>query len=293
MRKHRLALLLLIVVFTGACKEAEFDLNKEPEWWFLFEDSSKPTKEEKKEELKQKHKDQIQEQPKPNRKDDFLLSDDSPCEMKRVKEAVQALGYVASIPDLASRLSTIATTEKQRAWGIYVWIASNITYDIETYLQIETRQGYLRTQNAGVVFSTKLGVCEGYSSLFVAVAEEMGMEAIKVHGNARTPLTRIIDEGKADHSWNAVKIDGKWCLLDVTWGSGGISDGKFVRQFNSFWFVTDPNSFVYSHLPQDPKWQLVGNPLSFNDFVKTPYKEVTNTGAFYDCKDAQEQSVKW
>lgn len=30
--------------------------------------------------------------------------------------------------------------------------------------------------------------------------------------------------GDSDHAWNAVYLDGRWHLLDSTWGSGAVDD---------------------------------------------------------------------
>lgn len=30
--------------------------------------------------------------------------------------------------------------------------------------------------------------------------------------------------GDSDHTWNAVYLDGRWHLLDSTWGSGAVDD---------------------------------------------------------------------
>jgi transglutaminase/protease-like cytokinesis protein 3 len=48
-----------------------------------------------------------------------------------------------------------------------------------------------------------------------------------------------------DHEWNAVKIDGRWKLIDVTWASGSVSTqtGKFVPEFNDAYYGTAPEVF--------------------------------------------------
>ena len=32
--------------------------------------------------------------------------------------------------------------------------------------------------------------------------------------------------GDSDHAWNAVYLDGRWHLLDSTWGSGVVDDSS-------------------------------------------------------------------
>lgn len=50
------------------------------------------------------------------------------------------------------------------------------------------------------------GVCESYSEAFLLIAKSAGLDA-------------VIDTGSlsgVNHEWNRVKIDGSWCILDVT-----------------------------------------------------------------------------
>lgn len=44
---------------------------------------------------------------------------------------------------------------------------------------------------------------------------------------------------KGDHSWNAVKINEKWFLIDCTWGVQGI---HVEESQTDFYFLTEPIS---------------------------------------------------
>ena len=74
-----------------------------------------------------------------------------------------------------------------------------------------------------------------------------------------------------NHAWNAVHIDGEWRFVDCTWGSGFVaSDAKFKQQFDEFWFLTDPEIFVYDHFPTHPIWQLLEEPIDIDEFNHKP-----------------------
>ena len=74
-----------------------------------------------------------------------------------------------------------------------------------------------------------------------------------------------------NHSWNAVYIDGEWRFIDCTWGSGYLAqNGKFHRQFDEFWFLTDPEIFIYDHFPIHPIWQLLEEPIDIEEFNHKP-----------------------
>lgn len=36
---------------------------------------------------------------------------------------------------------------------------------------------------------------------------------------------------------------------------------NMVYEYDDFYFCPDPEYFVYSHFPEDPKWQLLKQPL--------------------------------
>ena len=98
---------------------------------------------------------------------------------------------------------------------------------------------------------------------------------------------RRLYEKRARHAqWNAVLVDGEWRLLDVLWASCSLvrrrvpgwslidvdgetfkdeqeddSPGERRHQTNDFFFLTDPDLFICTHLPDDPDWQLLPRPL--------------------------------
>lgn len=74
-----------------------------------------------------------------------------------------------------------------------------------------------------------------------------------------------------NHSWNAVHVQGEWRFIDCTWGSGYLdADGKYQRQFDEFWFLTDPEMFCYDHFPAHADWQLLDKPIDIDEFNKRP-----------------------
>jgi hypothetical protein len=72
------------------------------------------------------------------------------------------------------------------------------------------------------------------------------------------------------HTWNAVKVGGRWRLVDTTWGAGGIGGKEFVKRFSDYYFLTPPDQFVFNHLPAEPRWQLLDRPISAAAFKQGP-----------------------
>ena len=63
-------------------------------------------------------------------------------------------------------------------------------------------------------------------------------------------------------------ITMSWYFVDPTWGSGYLSDGRFVKQINNFYFMTKPKDMIRSHMPFDPLWQFLYNPVTNQEFCQ-------------------------
>ncbi|XP_041348843.1 hillarin-like isoform X2 [Gigantopelta aegis] len=77
------------------------------------------------------------------------------------------------------------------------------------------------------------------------------------------------------NSWTAVCIDGSWRLINCTWAARHVSGHKddlpqIFHKYDEFYFLTDPEDYIYQHYPDDPAWQLIEIPLPFSEFINLP-----------------------
>lgn len=182
-----------------------------------------------------------------------------------------------SISTLANYLNKAAHNDVQKTRLAFTWIATHVKYDAEGFNTDNiTNEGC----EATTVLKKRVAVCEGYSNLFAELGTAMGLEVVKITGYAKG-WAYDASEGfdKSNHAWNAVKVDGKWKLLDATWGSGYAVEAKpgdnkhikAVTKFDPYWFDVDPQEFIFSHLPEENKWQLLGNPISMKQYAGMPW----------------------
>ena len=69
-------------------------------------------------------------------------------------------------------------------------------------------------------------VCEGYAKAFQVVLRQLGIQSFIITGSSVNPST-----GRPEgHAWNAVRIDGKYYHVDVTWDDQG--ENIFYAYFN-------------------------------------------------------------
>lgn len=92
-------------------------------------------------------------------------------------------------------------TETEKIRTAHNWIVCNTTYNDKYY---DRGDSFNHVSN---LLNNKTGVCQGYSVTFYIFMKQMGI-----------PCTLVM--GKTDnvsHAWNAVKLDGNWYYIDVTW----------------------------------------------------------------------------
>ena len=164
---------------------------------------------------------------------------------------------------LADYLSSATVNDFERARSFYVWLTTNISYDMEAY-----KNGRQRiNQSNEDILQRKRAVCFGYAKFFKALCDESGLVCEVISGYSKGSLTSTPNLEQPDHAWNAVKLEGKWHLLDATWGAGLVySESEFVHEFSEEFFLTPPEKLILNHLPADPMWQLLPCAVSTEDF---------------------------
>lgn len=210
---------------------------------------------------------------------------------------------------LAGLINKDFKRDHEKARAIFTWIATNVKYDLAAYGVNERPIGFsYSTQQEKIEKQKKLeydlalktlrsrrGVCQGYSTLYKILAEKTGLEAVIVTGTSKSHPAHIGKmPGASDHAWNAVKIDGQWKLLDVTFGAGAVSGNPPVFQFryNDKYFFTDPKVFFLNHYPDDEKWlftqatagDFANLPLYYGNYHMGGYEFLTPAMGTYTAK---------
>ncbi|XP_061700921.1 kyphoscoliosis peptidase [Syngnathoides biaculeatus] len=110
----------------------------------------------------------------------------------------------------------------------------------------------------------------------------VGIECQEVAGHSKGigyRQGRSLRNVKSDHLWNAVLLGGQWFLMDACWGAGRVDmeHESFVKRFDDFYFLTDPEEFIVSHFPDEERWQLLEAPITLDEFERRVFK----TSAFF------------
>ena len=168
--------------------------------------------------------------------------------------------------------------ESQKVNLAYKWITENIKYDTEGVA------AGTEVRDPDKFFESRKTVCTGYAHLLYRLLTAMNynQDNIKnITGYAKGNGYSVYQEPKVDHEWNAINIDGKWCLVDATWDAG-------KNETDYVYFCTRPECFVRDHLPSNDEYQFLDTPIDLNTF----HNYVWTSGAFcqFNAKIVEDKS---
>nr|BAC86780.1 unnamed protein product [Homo sapiens] len=166
--------------------------------------------------------------------------------------------------------SSLKSMSLERVRAIWIWICHHIEYDIAA-AQEKDRQAFKPTD----ILRTQKTNCDGYAGLFERMCRLAGVQCMTVPGYSKGfgYQTGQSFSGEFDHAWNAVYLEGRWHLVDSTWGSGLVDTitSKFTFLYNEFYFLTHPALFIEDHFPDNKNWQLLKPPQSLRQFENNMY----------------------
>ncbi|NQY06928.1 MAG: hypothetical protein HRT68_12260 [Flavobacteriaceae bacterium] len=218
---------------------------------------------------------------------DFQKADSIALEYKNEK--------LDNLAQLSHKLTNNLETDVEKFRAIYLWVSTNIENDFRLYYKNKRkRKKYLNDtaklqvwnqEFRNTIFKTllkdKKTICTGYAYLVRELSKLANIECEIVQGYGRTGTTTKEDLALPNHSWNVVKLNGKWYLSDATWASGiqNPETFKFVFQYNDGFFLANPKMFSVNHYPVEKKWFLFDeNQPTFDDFLNNPivYRQAFN-----------------
>lgn len=191
-----------------------------------------------------------------------------------------------TIDSLAKKITAPYQTDLEKTRAIFSWIAQHISYNTGIFNSGKSYQQAKYVfdpddtvsfkspveQTAERVLKRRVAVCDGYAKLFKTLCDYAGVESEVIVGYGKCYLEKA-DKFRTNHTWNAVKIDGNWYLLDVTWASGFVTYfNEYVPHISDSYFLTPPAQFILDHYPEDLKWTLLEHPPTLREFHFSPFK---------------------
>lgn len=192
-----------------------------------------------------------------------------------------------NLPLLVHQLTHNLNTQVEQFRAIHTWVCLNIESD--HYFSVATlkkRRKLIHDQEGFSKWNRKVQskvfkrllrnkktICSGYAYILKALVNLAGIECETIDGYGRNTENNVGSVDFPNHSWNVVKLNGKWYFADTTQASGyyNIDEYTFVKDYNDGFFLADPRLFVKNHYPINNNWLLLdGSQPSLKDFVNAP-----------------------
>lgn len=157
-----------------------------------------------------------------------------------------------SATSIASFVQSNFTSDREKLYAIYSWVTANINYDKDSMYNINW--GTETNEKVAATLRRKKGVCENYATVFTDIAIKSGIPSFVVSGYTR----ELGAVKKTGHSWCAVMLQNEWLLCDPTWDAGSGNATNY--------FLVPPDQFIEVHMPFDPLWQLLPQPITQQEF---------------------------
>lgn len=199
-------------------------------------------------------------------------------------DSVASLYPLHSLRDLralSDKLTMPLSSDVEKFRAIFRWVCSNITNDYDMFSMNKRKRETLSGDDlvswnksfSSVIFRRLLNdhttVCTGYAYLVRELALHAGLSCEMIHGYGRNAQTNVGEQGMANHTWNAVRLNGKWYLCDATWASGVVDARQrtFVRRYNDAYFLASPKLFIRNHYPLKGEWKLIDEDTTGQEFA--------------------------
>ncbi|QTE22296.1 transglutaminase domain-containing protein [Polaribacter cellanae] len=191
-----------------------------------------------------------------------------------------------NLPLLTYNLTSKLKTDVEKFRAIYTWVSTNIKADYSSHKKVRRKRNKFKNDSVSLLkwnknyskkffknlLKHKKTMCTGYAYLLKTMANIANIECKIIDGYGRNASTNIGELSIPNHSWNAVKINNKWYLVDATWSSGytDLNINNFVFDYNDGYFLTAPKLFIKNHYPLEQKWTLLPKNISTDNFINAP-----------------------
>lgn len=192
----------------------------------------------------------------------------------------------SKVENLANQIDKDFDSDEEKVRATFYWLAKNIRYNLREFYNPKQRSyrfSYsseaerlqklqaIKDRLINKAFQTKLGVCEEYAQSFKKVCDLLGIEAHVIKGYVRINTSEIgAIPSSTNHAWNAVKLNGRFVVLDATWAAGYEFQNRWVRDFNPYYYDISNTDIFKTHYPKERLWILRLGRMAIDEFFNQP-----------------------
>lgn len=133
-------------------------------------------------------------------------------------------------------------------------------YLVTTYEYTKNNTDYDAYHKLSFALSDHECVCDGYTKSFYFLCRYLGIDAKLVHGTGKA-------NGKTElHSWNKVKVNGKWYNMDITWDDPLKASNSKDNSIHYYYYCIPDSILKYDHI-----WDNTDLPSATDSDLYIPY----------------------
>ena len=168
--------------------------------------------------------------------------------------------------------------------SIFYYVCTQMNYD---YKEINKDQ-----KDYEIIF--KSGLCNNiqFCKIFEYMCKVNNLKFKHIKGYCKLldkPFKKDTNVLQINHYWVAIFIQGEWYFCDPLFGSGGIDKNEELKEknFNPYFFITQPEFLIETHRPIDDDWQFLPKIITTKQFIN---KRFINLHQFY--KNVYEYEIE-
>lgn len=181
-----------------------------------------------------------------------------------------------STDEIAMYIDNHFKTDAKKVRAIYVWVISHLNYSKDSLHRVILNES--KAELVSTTMRRRKGVCEDFAAVFNDICKKSKLISFVVEGYTRQ--SGSLDRNS--HAWCAVFIDNKWALYDPTWDA--VSVRGFSIPVDTYYFQASPSSFIQTHMPFDPMFQLLDYPVTYKEF-NAGYTQSGNNKNYFNYAD--------
>ncbi|MCC7297416.1 MAG: hypothetical protein IT244_03710, partial [Bacteroidia bacterium] len=148
----------------------------------------------------------------------------------RLLKISKSLSNASSTNAIKKHFSNYKLSQKELATVYSYYLINNIDYDCNSFIS-----GNIDDISSSDILVQRKAVCYGYSKVFSDLCNSSGIHCYIVKGMSKGfSYTQGKVPVESNHSWNVIKIDSQYHLIDLTWAAGYVAyEGKtlkFIRE---------------------------------------------------------------
>ncbi|XP_035825245.1 uncharacterized protein LOC101856339 [Aplysia californica] len=232
------------------------------------------------------HKSQAPPPPAPpaSRKNETFNEDEYKYVDDHVMKIPSDLNY-GTFKDLVKYLTSDPEwSDLARVRSIFRWVTSVDVFSLQVRMDTlwhDPPKNFKLTLTSNSFCSRMAGIpCVILSGMNKSAAYEIGKKADRQAMGAQWNAVYVQDNWRfIDAFWACAcvvgKKSGEWTLVD---SDGDImeeeddeTEGETQHRINEFYFMPDPDQFIWTHFPDDTKWQLLKTPVTIQMFQEHFY----------------------